>query len=60
MIKFKTLEIEGFKSIGKLTYKLDTPGVSIISGANGVGKTTIIDALIWAIKGKTIKRVLIS
>jgi len=58
MIKFKTLEIEGFKSIGKLTYKLDTPGVSIISGANGVGKTTIIDALIWAIKGKTIKKVI--
>jgi len=57
MIKFNYIEIEGFKSISKLTYQLDRPGVNIISGPNGVGKTTILDALVWVIKGKTLKRI---
>src|SRR5690606_11840736 len=52
MIKLGTLEVEGFGSIiSPITYKLDNKGVTILSGKNGAGKSTIIEALIWAIYG---------
>lgn len=61
-ITLKTLIIEGFGSIIKpLVYRLDTPGITSLSGKNGSGKSTIANALCWvtykqlAKKGATIQ-----
>lgn len=52
MIKFKSIEVIGFGSLlGPYTYNLDYPGLTIIKGEVGTGKTTLIDALLWALYG---------
>ncbi len=57
MIKFKEITIEGFGSIqGPLTIKFNTRGLVIIRGENGVGKTTILSALVWCMYKELIKR----
>lgn len=57
MIRFKQISIEGFGSIiNPLTYNLDSPGINIIRGDNGTGKTTIINAIPWALYGQVIKK----
>lgn len=57
MIHFKEVTIEGFSSIiQRATYRLDIPGINIIRGLNGSGKTTILNALSWGLFGKTIKK----
>lgn len=56
-MKLLYVEIEGFGSIiQKLKYKYDRPGVNIISGVNGVGKTTIFNATSWNIYGELLKK----
>ena len=45
MIEFKKIIIEGFCSIGTLELPLNNNGITIIKGANGLGKTTIFSAL---------------
>lgn len=56
MIVFKKIKIEGFGSIiGPLSYVLSRPGVNLIFGKNGSGKTTVFSALTWAIYGQTLK-----
>lgn len=55
MITFESLVVEGFASvIRKVEYPLDVPGVNIITGHNGAGKSTMIAALVWVIHGKLI------
>ena len=57
MIKLQQIELEGFSSVvARTTYRLDLPGINIISGENGAGKTTILNALSWVLFGKTIKK----
>jgi len=57
LLTFKTLYIEGFQSIIEpLEYALDTPGLNILNGKNGSGKTSIISAIPWCIYGKTLKK----
>lgn len=63
-MKIKYIEIEGFRSFAKKT-KLkfpDGPGLFIVRGqnllepalgANGSGKSTVFDALVWCLYGKT-------
>lgn len=55
MITFKSIHIEGFCSIGKLDLQLNTKGITVIRGANGLGKSTIFSAIVWAIYGKNLK-----
>lgn len=55
-IIFETLYIEGFQSIIKpFTYKLNEPGINIILGKNGVGKSTILNAFTWAAYNQMLK-----
>lgn len=56
MIKFIWVELRGFASIVKpLRYRLNQPGLTLIKGENGVGKTTIFSGLTWALYGSTLK-----
>ena len=57
-VVFHRILIEGFGSIVKpLEFKLNTEGVIIITGKNGVGKSTIPNALFWVLYGTVLKNV---
>ena len=57
MINFKNINIEGFTSIVEpSTFELDRgDSLNIIRGKVGAGKTTIPNALTWALFGQTLK-----
>lgn len=56
MINFKKISIEGFTSIVEpFTLELDKGGLNIIRGKVGSGKTTIPNALTWALYGQSLK-----
>ena len=56
MVNFKELQAEGFGSlIGKMAFILDQPGLNIIRGKVGAGKTSIPSALCWVLFGSTLK-----
>jgi len=55
-MKFSTLKMVGFQSQAEYkVFKLDQPGLNVITGRNGVGKSTIFNALAWCLYGKTLK-----
>ena len=63
-INFKTVEIENFLSVGKTPVKVDfNTGINVITGINhdkedsknGVGKSTIADAVFFCLFGTTIR-----
>lgn len=55
-MKIKKIVIEGFGSIvTPMKYKFDRPGLNLILGENGVGKTQIFNALSWCLYGKLLK-----
>ena len=64
-IEFKKIEIENFLSIGKAEVTLDTNGFVRVVGvnqnsqdlalSNGSGKSSIFDAISWALTGETIR-----
>lgn len=65
-MKFLSLEIENFLAIGSGRVELDSKGLCLIQGvnnddssatSNGVGKSSIPDALCWAIYGETARGV---
>ena len=41
--------IEGFKSFSESTSMSFQPGIGVIMGNNGVGKSNILDAIVWAL-----------
>ncbi len=43
------VHIEGFKSFSEKTEMGFEPGISVIIGNNGVGKSNILDAIVWAL-----------
>lgn len=55
MIQFGNIIIEGFCSIPYLELNLGSKGITIIRGATGEGKTTILSALVWGAYGKNLK-----
>lgn len=64
-IKFKKLHIENFMSIGEADIDLSDRGFTLIEGinnnksdnarSNGSGKSSIFEALVWALTGITIR-----
>lgn len=54
-MKFKKITIENFKSIGTnpVVVNLDFNNTTLLTGSNGVGKTSITEAIVWCIYGVT-------
>ena len=44
-----SITIKGFKSFPERTHLVFSPGVSVIVGPNGCGKSNITDAVLWAL-----------
>ena len=44
-----SITIKGFKSFPERTRLVFSPGVSVIVGPNGCGKSNITDAVLWAL-----------
>ena len=62
-VNFQKLSFQNFLSVGEMSLELDfTTGINIITGENldnvgsrnGIGKTTILNAIFWIIFGETI------
>jgi chromosome segregation protein len=49
--------IEGFKSFSEKTNMSFQPGISVIIGNNGVGKSNILDAIVWALGESDLDRI---
>jgi chromosome segregation ATPase len=49
--------IEGFKSFSAKTEMGFQPGISVIIGNNGVGKSNILDAIVWALGESDLDRI---
>lgn len=49
--------IEGFKSFSTKTDMGFQPGISVIIGNNGVGKSNILDAIVWALGERDLDRI---
>lgn len=67
IITFKEIEIHNFLSIGDAKLKLDNNGYVLVSGvnlnksdnakSNGSGKSTIFEAIVYALTGETVRGV---
>jgi chromosome segregation protein len=51
------ITIEGFKSFSEKTDMSFQPGISVIIGNNGVGKSNILDAIVWALGESDLNRI---
>lgn len=45
----KTLKLKGFKSFGRPVSLSFGPGLSVIVGPNGTGKSNLVDAVLWVL-----------
>jgi chromosome segregation protein len=50
------VNIEGFKSFSELTEMRFRPDIGVIIGNNGVGKSNILDAIVWALGEDDLQR----
>ena len=50
-VKIAAFTLENIKRIKALTYEPTATGLTVIGGGNAQGKTTILDALAWALGG---------
>lgn len=51
----KKLELHGFKSFSERTRIVFHPGITAIIGPNGTGKSNIVDALLWTLRGRRLR-----
>jgi DNA repair exonuclease SbcCD ATPase subunit len=55
-IKIRGVLAEGFRSLLRdVELCLDRPGLNLVKGENGTGKTTIFEALVWCLYGTNLK-----
>lgn len=54
-MNIKKIELQGFKSFPEKTKIMFHPGITVIVGPNGTGKSNIVDALMWVLGGKRLK-----
>jgi chromosome segregation protein len=52
-----TVNIEGFKSFSERTEMGFQPGIGVIIGNNGVGKSNILDAIVWTLGEDDLERI---
>jgi chromosome segregation protein len=53
----KKLELQGFKSFPERTKIVFNPGITIIIGPNGTGKSNIVEAVQWVLGGQRVRSV---
>ncbi|MCX6566430.1 MAG: chromosome segregation protein SMC [Candidatus Aminicenantes bacterium] len=53
----KRLELQGFKTFPDRTKILFNPGITIIIGPNGTGKSNIVEAIQWVLGGQRVRTV---
>ncbi len=51
----KKLELHGFKSFAERTKLILHPGITAVIGPNGTGKSNIVDALLWVLRGRRLR-----
>ena len=51
MVKINNLEIENIKRVKAVRLQPTASGLTIIGGKNGQGKTSVLDAIAWALGG---------
>ena len=56
-IYLEDVNIEGFKSFSEETNMSFQPGIGVIIGNNGVGKSNILDAIVWALGENDLDRI---
>lgn len=54
-VKIRQLEIENVKRVKAVTLTPTENGLTIIGGRNGQGKTSVLDAIAWALGGNKLK-----
>jgi len=54
-MKLENIKIRNFRSIRSLDFKIDSRGLTLISGKNGQGKSSIYAAILYALFNKTQK-----
>lgn len=55
MVKINSLELENIKRIKAVTLQPAENGLTVIGGRNGQGKTSVLDAIAWALGGDKFK-----
>jgi DNA repair exonuclease SbcCD ATPase subunit len=51
-MRLKAITIEGFRAFGSVTEIDLDADVVVLQGPNGVGKTSLLDAILWALAGR--------
>ena len=54
-VKIRSLEVENVKRIKAVTLTPTENGLTVIGGRNGQGKTSVLDAIAWALGGNKLK-----
>ena len=50
-VKISAFEIENVKRVKAVAYKPTENGLTVLGGKNGQGKTSVLDAIAWALGG---------